>query len=185
MKKLILILLFPLFAFGFELGVKVGSTGLNFQNRTEYINGTSDIYLNKYLFGYKRNVVGFSFDFIYGKDLELNNRHFYRSFEANAIVVVNLVSDIGTPEIFILSNYVNPNKKEEGRIDSYFGLGLSANRVEINQKIYKGSAYQYFFGIRWMYIERLGIGFEYRFKNFKKNDLNSVENFFFNVVAAF
>ncbi len=174
-----------MFSYAFDLGIKIGSSQIDLQNETDYINGTSDIYLNKYLFAFRRNVVGVSFDFIYGKDRSLINEKFYRSFEGNIIFVINLASDVGTPEIFILSNYVNPMKRKAGRIDGYFGGGISSNKIKLNKTVYKNTAYQGFLGLRWMYIERLGMGFEYRFKNFNDKDLKSVKNYFFNIVASF
>ncbi len=185
MKKILSILFLPVFCFAFDLGVKVGTTQIDFQNETHYINGTADIYLNKYLFAFKRNLIGFSFDFLYGKNLSLNEERFYRSFEGNVILVFNLASDVGTPEIFILSGYVNPMRRKEGRIDGYLGGGISSNKIKINQEVYEHTAYQGFLGFRWMYIERLGMGFEYRIKNFHKKDLKSVKNYFFNITASF
>jgi opacity protein-like surface antigen len=185
MKKLLLFLFFPVLCFAFELGIKVGSSEISLKDKTYFIDGSSDIYLNKYLFAFKRNLVGVSFDFIYGKNLDFNKREFFRSFEGNVVFIINFLSDVGTPEIFILSGYVNPMGRKAGRIDGYFGGGISTNKVEVNETTYNNTAYQGFLGLRWMYIERLGMGFEYRYKSFKREDLKFIKNYFFNIIAIF
>ncbi len=185
MKKILIFLFLPVLSFGFDLGVKVGSSEISLENKTYFIDGSSDIYINKYIFAFKKNVVGLSFDFVYGKSRSLNSEEFYRAFEGNIIFFINLVSDIGTPEIFILSGYVNPMKRKAGRIDGYFGGGISSNKVKIDEKSFKDKAYQWFLGLRWMYIERLGMGFEYKFKRFNTKSIKYIEHYFFNIVALF
>ncbi len=185
MKKVIFILLFPIFAFGFDLGIKVGTSEIVSKGERYFINGSSDIYFSKYIFAFKRNLVGFSFDFVYGKNINFSREEFYQSFEGNLIFIFNLMSDIGTPEIFILSGYVNPSRNKNGRIDGYLGVGISSNKVELNGNSFKSEGYQWFVGLRWMYIERLGMGFEYKFKGFNMENIKYIEHYFFNIVALF